>query len=184
MRLEEFDIDFLTECFDCNPETGIITWKRRPLSHFEAARNRSGFNSKFAGEECGRTFEPWPKLIYLTCRINGSRILLHRLMFLVHHGFLPAQLDHINGNGCDNRLCNLREATPTINARNKRLYKNNHGGISGVHYDKDRKRWRASIGVKGTCVKLGRFKKFKDAVRARLDAESKYGYDKLHRNYL
>lgn len=45
-------------------------------------------------------------------RFDGKikRVLMHRMVFLLAHGYLPETVDHINGNRDDNSLQNLRAA--------------------------------------------------------------------------
>lgn len=45
-------------------------------------------------------------------RFEGKirRVLMHRMVFLLKHGYLPETVDHINGNRADNRVENLRAA--------------------------------------------------------------------------
>ena len=77
---------------------------------------------------------------YLSMRayINGQRyhILMHRVVWAWHHGRLPTmQIDHINGNGFDNRIGNLREVSQSENNMN-RLYRwkpNADTGLPGVY---------------------------------------------------
>lgn len=75
-----------------------------------------------------------------------------------------AYVDHINGDGLDNRRCNLRESTHALNMRNKRLYRNNTSGFKGV--TRRNGRWRACITCNGRRVRLGSFDTAEAAGRA------------------
>jgi len=76
------------------------------------------------------------------------------------------QVDHINGDGLDNRRCNLRLATPSQNARNRKLRADSTTGYKGVYQEKKRLKWRATIRVNGKRRTLGRFNAPEDAYRA------------------
>ncbi len=67
---------------------------------------------------------------------------------------------------------NCKWATSAEQSRNKRKYKNNKSGITGVF--KVGKKWRPSIRVDGKLIHLGYFINFNEAVQARKDAELKY----------
>lgn len=73
------------------------------------------------------------------------------------HTFLTGWplVDHINGDGLDNRRANLRPATDTENRRNARRRTDNTSGFRGVHWHKARGTWRARISVDGQRVCLG-----------------------------
>ena len=45
-------------------------------------------------------------------RFEGKirRVLMHRMVFLLAHGYSPETVDHINGDRADNRIDNLRAA--------------------------------------------------------------------------
>jgi hypothetical protein len=70
-----------------------------------------------------------------------------------------AHVDHINGNGLDNRKSNLRLATRNENLRNQRTRTdhNKSSKYKGVWFDKSRNKYRASITINGKCKKLGTF---------------------------
>lgn len=83
-------------------------------------------------------------------------------------------IDHINGNGLDNRRSNLRECTQRQNSMNCAISKNNNSGVAGVSLVKSSGTWRARIMVDRKEISLGRYLDFKDAVKARRSAEEKY----------
>ena len=57
---------------------------------------------------------------YYQVTIKWKRYLLHRLIFLYHHGYLTPgmMIDHIDGNPSNNRIENLREVTRSQNLQN------------------------------------------------------------------
>ena len=88
--------------------------------------------------------------IFVDCKMT----MLHRLLTNAKKGF---DVDHINNNGLDNRLSNLRVCTRSQNKANSRKYKNNKSGYRGVSWDKSKNKWRAQIGIRGKNYRLGRF---------------------------
>lgn len=57
---------------------------------------------------------------------------------------------------------------------NSGLSSNNTSGVTGVHWDKLNKKWKAQIGYNYKRIQLGSFDNFEDAVAARKQAEEKY----------
>lgn len=76
------------------------------------------------------------------------------------------QTDHINGNGLDNRRCNLRPATHQQNAGNRRIPSNNTSGYKGVYRTRSTGKWFARIVVNDENVHLGTFDDKVDAALA------------------
>lgn len=114
---------------------------------------------------------------YVTIVIHGKRYMAHRLIWLYMTGSYPEnQIDHINHNRSDNRWSNLRDVTHRENHQNRPMSKANKSGVVGVSWDKARNRWGASIKVENKKVHLGRFKDKEEAIKARKDAEIKYGF--------
>jgi len=118
---------------------------------------------------------------YRTIKIEGVRYYAHRLVWLYVTGSFPKdQIDHIDGNGLNNKWENLRESTNTENARNQRLRSNNKSGYLGVSWCKTKRKWVAYIREYGKQINLGSFYNKNNAIEARTCAENKYGYDKNH----
>jgi hypothetical protein len=74
----------------------------------------------------------------------AKRIPMHRFLLNAPDDM---EVDHINGNGLDNRRCNLRLATRSENLANRRLFRNNKLGHKGIHYDKATGRYAVMIRV-------------------------------------
>lgn len=81
-------------------------------------------------------------------------------------------VDHINHKRNDNRKHNLRVCERAENDRNRGLYASNSSGISGVHYDKKRNKWIASITYNRRRIFIGRFSNKNEAIKARLIKEA------------
>lgn len=88
---------------------------------------------------------------------NGAQktTRLHRVLMGVNDELL---VDHIDGDGLNNRRSNLRLATREQNNRNQRLVKRNSSGFKGVSWDKKERKWLAQIRVDGRSRNLGRYK--------------------------
>jgi hypothetical protein len=92
------------------------------------------------------------------------RLALHRLILsrILNRSLLRKdEVDHINGDGLDNRRCNLRLAERHQNARNCRMHKDNTTGFKGVSQCKDR--FRAYITYDKHTRALGYFRSAIDA---------------------
>jgi hypothetical protein len=74
-------------------------------------------------------------------------------------------IDHINGNGLDNRKSNLRICTNQMNQGNQKIKKSNTSGYKGVGWVKDRKKWRAYICFGRKYKHLGSFESKEEAAR-------------------
>lgn len=100
-------------------------------------------------------------------RETGRPVRMHNLLGFKWH-------DHINQNELDNRKENLRPCEHYQNVRNRGLNKRNTSGCIGVYLDKRYQKWYADIGEANKHRHLGCFADKEDAIRARLEAESKY----------
>lgn len=87
---------------------------------------------------------------------GGNRVLIS-----MHRAIICAptnvEVDHINGNGFDNRRANLRLASRLENARNLRRSRRNSSGYKGVSWNERDKGWQAYIHLGGRNKNLGLF---------------------------
>lgn len=122
------------------------------------------------------------RLVYAQRRlpmINGKQqaACLHRVIMsrvlsiaLARH----QEVDHISGDGLDNRRSNLRLASSTQNKWNRTAPLTSISGTYGVTWYAQMQKWRARIKVNGKEINLGLFKDMGDAIAARHAAEVKY----------
>jgi len=96
---------------------------------------------------------------------------MHRLILNVPENM---QVDHINGNGLDNRKNNLRVCTSIENMRNMPLRKDTISGFKGVFWDSQSNKWQAQIYAKKRRFFLGRYLIKTDAALAYNKAALKY----------
>lgn len=111
---------------------------------------------------------------YWQIRVSGPIYLAHRLAWLYVHGEWPIdQIDHIDGDRCNNRIANLRQCSNLENGQNKKSYKGSTSAYVGVCWDKTAMKWRASIRSNGVQRYLGIFDKEEDAALAYSEAKKR-----------
>lgn len=98
---------------------------------------------------------------YAKKSIHKSRyhVAMHRVLLWAPPGY---EIDHINGNGLDNRLENLRIVTHAQNIRNMKP----RSKYKGVHWNTKNKKWISQIGINGGRTYLGSFNTQKEAAKA------------------
>ncbi len=108
---------------------------------------------------------------YMSIMILGTVYQSHRLAWFYVHGSWPAvHIDHIDCNTSNNKILNLREATPRQNQMNRGKNKNNTSGFKGVSWEKRRGKWRSQIQVGEKNKFLGHYDDISDAAKAYADA--------------
>lgn len=148
----------LLEVLNYDAESGVFTWK------VKASKNT------VIGEEAG-SWRTEAKDRPIRIRIDGKSFRAHRLAWFYVNGAWPNGLiDHINGNCHDNRLCNLRDVTQSVNQQNlKKAKKTNKIGLLGVNSENNK--YRAKICINRKSHDLGLFKSPSDAHQAYLKAK-------------
>jgi hypothetical protein len=134
--------DELKKLFHYDPETGLFT---RPNGQLAGSRKESHSQ------------------IY----IKGRVYLAHRLAWLYVYGEWPVSLiDHIDRNGMNNKLSNLRQATYSQNALNKPSSRKNALGVKGVYWAPYANKYRATGVLRGKHYYLGLFTDIESASAA------------------
>lgn len=164
----------LRSIVDYDPDTGLFTWRWRPLYDFPDKRTWMKRNSQYSGKAAGFLNRHG----YLNLCVMGKTIGAHRLAWLYYYGTIPSVIDHINGIRTDNRIANLREVSVGENSRNQKIRSTNKSGVTGVMASGSK--FRAYIGVSGKFKTLGTFDDFDAAIYARKKAESDHGYHPNH----
>lgn len=96
--------------------------------------------------------------------IDHNGLHLHRYLVDAPKGY---EIDHINLDTLDNRLCNLRICTHQQNQCNQPRQRNNTSGVTGVSFYKPRGKFRARIKICQYDIHLGYYMTFDEAVQAR-----------------
>lgn len=105
---------------------------------------------------------------------------MHRIIAVMIYGDAAisgsVQVDHVNGDRSDNRVCNLRVASHSQNGMNREASGSNTG-YRGISFLKKDRKYHATIYVGGKRVWTKSFKDLKDAVISREDALPLYHGD-------
>jgi HNH endonuclease len=89
-------------------EDGVLRWRKDLRLRGIQAGKRAG--CKYGD---GNTY-------YLLVTVDQVQYMAHRLIWLLVYGKWPDnQIDHIDGNGLNNKLSNLRDVTCAVNLRNR-----------------------------------------------------------------
>lgn len=166
-------VEVVRELLDYDPQTGAFTWKERDVKFFSDDVARRKWNTRFKGKPALCTLSHNG---YMYGAIFGENWSTHRIAWLHHHGEVPREVDHINGDRTDNRIANLREVSREENCRNSAKGSKNTSGHIGISWSKGMKAWDVRIRKE----RLGHFKNFDEAVAARKAAEARLGFHPNH----
>lgn len=108
--------------------------------------------------------------------LEGTVYKAHRLAWKLYYGKDPVEwLDHINRVRDDNRIVNLREASPAQNTAAGKVRSDNTTGVKGVQLYKGN-RYRVLIQIGKKRVHLGLFDTIEEATAAyQAAAEQQHG---------
>jgi hypothetical protein len=104
---------------------------------------------------------------------NRMMLYMHKVILDLPSG---SEGDHINGDSLDNQRGNLRPATRLQNLRNRKKFKTNTSGFTGVCFYKNRINlpWNARIQIHGKFIHLGFFASAIEAAKIRNRAAKKF----------
>lgn len=118
------------EYFDYDAENGVVTWR------VDYRKAKAGQRAGYVRKRDGRR----------DICLNGRNYIEHIVIWKMYYDRSPVgDIDHINGNPADNRICNLREATRSQNLANSKMFANNTTGFKGVNLDRKTGRYFAAI---------------------------------------
>ncbi len=151
------DTKRLRSLVEYDPETGVFRWKAPNKGKAKVGQIINGWN---AGKG------------YKMVGLDFGRYYLHRLAWQYVHGREPLdQIDHINRNVTDNRICNLREANAAQNGWNQLR---NRAGFKGVYLERRTGKFFAAICCNRVKHHLGTFDTPEAAHHAYEAAAQKY----------
>jgi len=97
---------------------------------------------------------------YAKVGIDGKSYLVHRVIYLMQHKFLPDFIDHIDNNPLNNKIENLRACSRGQNKMNARKHKSNRSGHKGVSFHKKSQKWIVEVQVNKVRKYLGIYSDF------------------------
>ena len=128
---QNIDKSLLNELF--RYEDGNLFWKKS-----------TGFPKQIAGFEVN----DYNSHNYKRVTVNGKRYKVHQIIFMMHHGYIPLVIDHIDRNRLNNKIENLRPCTWAQNSQNS-LHKKGVTNVKNVNYRKDLKKYQVKMNVNG-----------------------------------
>ncbi len=156
---------------------GKLFWKLRNISWFKTSRSWKIWNTKYAGKEAGTVHSHG----YWSFSLLGKVYKRSRVVWYFENGCLPEKfIDHIDGKILDDRYKNLRHVSHQENMKNKKIPSQNTSGVMGVRWKSQMNKWNAFISPNNRQIHLGYFDKKEEAIKARKEAETRYGFHKNH----
>lgn len=151
---QDFDIPLLSTFLDYNPSDGNLYWK------LSAGKAKKGNVAGFVGKS------------YIKVTLCGRTYVAHRLAWALHYKSEPPEIiDHIDGDGFNNKIQNLRDGTGGKNQQNQKAAHSRNKSSSKLGVSLYKGKWRAKIYHKGKYIFLGYHKSEDDAAEAYLKAK-------------
>lgn len=147
-----------------NADSGSLTWMKRPREHFASVGSWRCWNRRYPGK---LAFNTKNNAGYLVGSISSIPYLAHRICWLCHSGAWPdEQIDHINRDKTDNRICNLRDVNASVNMSNRAPY--GRSALTGIERRGDK--WRVTRSTPARGRYIGTFHCLGVAIASRIAA--------------
>ena len=152
---------FLYECFSFDSKVGVLTWKRRPESHFQGSEvTMKRWNGKNADKAAGTSRKDGRVAVCLNYYGKTHMIYASRIIFAMINGKWPDGLvDHLDWNPGNNKLENLRVCNKSQNSQNRLAPLGKL--LPGVK--KDGNRFSAKVKSNGVFYHVGMFRTEQEA---------------------
>lgn len=132
------------------------------FAHVDFDKAEQVFDHEWSLRRCGSNH-------YAVTRIDKSIVYLHRFLLSPEKN---QEVDHVDGDGLNNRISNLRLCTKQQNLLNRKKQKNNTSGYKGV--SKSGNKWDVRISVNKKSIFVGLFDDLIEAAKAYNCAAIKY----------
>ena len=166
----------LKELLEYDQNTGVFKWKKRSARRFKSERSCMSWNTRYSNKIAGCRSGG-----YFQISIFKKRIRTHVAAWIYINGSYPdGEIDHIDGDGKNNSISNLRDVSSAENSRNMATPVSNTSGRVGVSYRKDKLKFRAFSSKNNKSVHIGYFDTIIDAVAERIRYEKDNNFHKNH----
>ena len=157
MNKADFNPARLRDIFDYNPETGVLVW----------------LDGRQKGLAAGSTDARGYCQVSVGSRDDRLRTHVHQVAWAYMTGeWAPHDIDHINHDKSDNRFCNLRALSRSLNQQNQiRGHSGSLTGLLGVVPNRKTGRYMARIHVNGKSKQVGTFGTPEEAHAAYVEAK-------------
>lgn len=152
--------EYLLDCFEhIGPH---LIWLERPIDHFDTWGRMEWWNFRYAGWVAGKINKSDG---YVEISIHKIKYKAHRIIYKIHTGVEPIQIDHINRIRHDNRFENLRSVTHLQNCKNRSISKKNISGHTGITPIDNG--WRVQDYINEKTIHVGHYKTLEEAIQAK-----------------
>ena len=148
--------------------------KPRSEDMFPSQRYYKIWTTRYSGKVAG-SCNPYGNNLYVRIYLLGVPYFAHRIAWKMFYGEEPPEvIDHVDNDGTNNAIRNLRKATPNQNMWNSKISVANTSGHKGVCFHRRIGKWISNLKVNNKKIHLGYFDTAEDAAKAHNEAAVKY----------